>query len=70
MRKILTELMAFNGAVDGTVPFASEAEQQGLTNLILSAGHQKVIWSTQLRSLEPGRFDIWFVGMDVFMLIV
>lgn len=70
MRKILTGLMAFNGAVDSTVPFASKAEQQGLTNLILSAGHQKAVWSTQLRSLEPGRFDIWFVGMDVVMLIL
>lgn len=70
MRKILTELMAFNGAGDSTVPFASEAERQGLTILILSAGHQKAIWSTQLRSLEPGRFAAWFVGTDVFMLIL
>jgi len=62
--------VAFNGVVDSTVPFASKSEQQGLANLILSAGHQKAIWSTLLRSLEPGRFDIWFVGVDAFMLIL
>lgn len=70
MRKILAELMAFNRAGDSTVPFASEAERQGLPILILSAGHRKAIWCTQVRSLEPGRFDAWFVGTDVFTLIL
>lgn len=69
-RRILPKLMAFNRAIDSTVPFASKAEQQGLTNLIMSAGHQKAVRSTQLRSLEPDSFDIWFVAMDVFMVIL
>lgn len=69
MRKILTELMAFNEAVDSTVPFASMAEQQSLTNLTPSAGHQKASWFIQLKNFEPGRFNTCFFATGVFMLI-
>lgn len=61
--------MVFNEAVDSTVPFASKAEQQGLTNLTPSAGHQKDCWFTQLINFEPGRFNTWYVATDVLMLI-
>lgn len=61
--------MAFNKAEGSTVPFASKAEQQGLTNLNPSAAHQKASWSTQLRNSEPGSFNTWFAATDVLMLI-
>lgn len=60
MRKILTELMAFNEAVDSTVPFASMAEQQSLTNLTPSAGHQKASWFIQLKNLSQADLTLVF----------
>lgn len=72
VRKILTGLVTFKwaAAIPSTVPFPSEAEQQCPDNLILSTGHQKAIWPALLRSREPGRSEVWFVGSGVSMLFL